>query len=378
MELEGKQRRIWAEIDLDAAEHNFKLINEKFERVCCVVKANAYGHGAIQLSRLYEKLGAAYLAVSNLEEAIQLRNAGIRIPIMILGYTPVSCVEELSVFNLTQCVYSSAYAEELHDRCAQAKAVINVHLKLDTGMGRIGFQYHDESDELDLLIDAARKPFFRAEGVFTHFAAAEEDEIFTKKQHALFLKACERLRMRGIPIKIAHCSNSAAIVNYPDFSGNMVRAGIVLYGIAPSGCASASNFLPILTLKSVVSNSKLIKKGYSVSYGREFIACEDTPVITISAGYADGFFRSNTNNWVFVNGRRCRIIGKICMDQFMAVCKEAKIGDVVELYGNNITVNEVASFNKTIPYEILCAIAERVPRVFLRNGKVVEIVDKLA
>lgn len=375
MQLSNKQKRLWAEIDLDAIDYNFSVMPKP---ICCVVKANAYGHGSIQLAKEYEKLGADYLAVSNIEEAIQIRNSGVHVPILVLGYTPPTCACDLEKYSITQCVYSFDYALELSNECVKQNKNIKCHLKIDTGMGRIGFQFHDGVDELKEAFDASLLPGFYFEGIFTHFAIADEqqDDGFTNKQANYFLEAIETLENLGLHFKIKHCSNSAAVLKYPELRFDMVRAGIALYGINP---LPESSFVlkPALSLWSVVSNVKTIRKGDSISYGRSFVAKKDLKVATIPLGYADGFWRSNFGRNVYINGKYCQIIGKICMDQIMVACDDAKIGDLVEVYGPHIPICDVACYNNSISYEVLCSIGERVPRVYKSNGKIVEVLDKL-
>lgn len=368
------QKRLWAEVNINNIIFNLKTINKP---VCCVVKANAYGHGAISLARIYEKCGVNYFAVSNIEEAIQLRNAGIKSHILILGYTPVKCAKQLAQFNLEQTVYNVDYASALSKQAFDSDVFINIHLKIDTGMGRIGFQFHNGINELSFAYEAACQPRLNTIGIFTHFAISDEGvNNYTKEQFKFFTSAITYLEDRGIKFQVKHCSNSAAIIDYPEYHLDFVRAGLSLYGINPTKNKNVV-LKPALSLWSVVSNVKIVRKGDSISYGRTFIADRDMQIATIPIGYADGFWRSNQGNCVFINGEYCRIVGRVCMDQIMVECNNAKIGDLVEIYGEHITIEKVASYNHTIPYEILCAIGERVPRVYIKDRQVVEIVDKL-
>lgn len=374
MKLSNVQKRLWAVVNLNNAKNNFCLIDSP---VCCVIKANAYGHGAIQLAKLYESLNAKYFAVSNIEEAIQLREAGIKSHILIFGYTPVECADKLFQYDLEQTVYNHDYAFELSKQALINGVRIKIHIKIDTGMGRIGFQYHSGINELPSAYIASTLPQLDAIGIFTHFAVSDEGENdFTKEQFKYFTKAISYLENRGIRFKVKHCSNSAAIIDYPDYHLDMVRAGLFLYGINPT---VNTNVLlkPVLSLWSVVSNVKQIRKGDSVSYGRSFVADKDMMVATIPIGYADGFWRSNQGSFVYINNSYCRIIGRVCMDQIMVECTNAKIGDLVEIYGEHVTVEKVADYNHTIPYEILCSIGERVPRIYLKNNRIVGVVDNL-
>lgn len=377
MVFQDKQKRTWAEINLDAVINNYKKIKKTGGKICCVVKANAYGHGAVELAKIYQKLGAEYLAVSNLEEAIQLRNADIILPILILGYVSPFCVKDLAKYKLTQTLYSVEYAEMLLEQCKEQDVKIKIHIKIDTGMGRIGFQYHDGIDELQESLKYCFNLYFDIEGIFTHFAIAEDTkDNFTICQAKYFKKAIEFFEKNGVKFKYKHCSNSAAILNYAQYGFDMVRAGILLYGISPVDCFDA-DFEPVLSLKTVVSNIKTIRRDDSVSYGRTFIADKEMKVATISVGYADGLLRSNTGNSVYINGKKRKILGRICMDQTIVEGQDVSIGDIVEIYGKHITVKDVARHNNTISYEILCSINSRVPRVYFYNGRIVEILDCL-
>ena len=374
MEISLTQKRLWAIINLDNATHNFNLIKHP---LCCVVKANAYGHGAVPLAKLYEKLGAVFLAVSNIEEAIQLRNSGIKKPIIILGYTPVECAKILYKYNIDQAVYNYQYAEELNKKCISEGIVINIHLKIDTGMGRIGFQYHHKHNELGSALSVCGFSNLNHVGIFTHFSNSDSiSDDYTKKQFNCFREAVDFFKSNNIIFKYIHCSNSAALINYPQYCCDMVRAGLVLYGIAPV-CKTSFDLKPVLSLYSVVSNVKKINKGDSISYGKTFIAKKDIVVATLPIGYADGFWRSNQNGFVYLNNKRCKIIGRVCMDQIMVECDNANIGDLAEIYGEHISIYEAAERNNTIPYEILCSISARVPRVYIKKGKIVEIIDKI-
>ena len=394
MQIQHEQRRVWAEIDLDALEHNYRQIRSRLGSgagLCCVIKANAYGHGAPAVAALYEQLGAECLAVSNIEEAIQLRNAEIQLPILILGYTPAPCVGELAKHRLTQCIYSYEYAKLLSDCASREEVTLDVHLKLDTGMGRIGFRYGgDEADEqsLDEMLRVVALPSLCVRGIFTHFSMADDGEsgdAFSKQQYDLFCEAVRKLESRGAHFAIKHCANSAALMDHADVHMDMVRAGIVLYGLLPSDCIrNKPDLIPAMTLKSVVSHIKTVRPGESISYGRTFIAERDMRVATVPIGYADGYRRSNAEQGaaLLIRGNKAPIIGRICMDQLMVdishipgVC----LGDEVTVFGRApaMTADEVARVGATVGYEILCAVGVRVPRVYLRGGRVVDIQDHL-
>lgn len=390
----SKRKRFWAEIDMNAAEHNFKLIKSKLDsktKLCCVVKANAYGHGAVYLSKLYEKLGADFFAVSNIEEAMQLRNNGISAPILILGYTPTSCASILAENNISQSVFSHSYAREL-SKCAQADGVkVKIHIKLDSGMGRIGFDCIHQNDEmLNSIVDVCNMAGLENEGIFTHFALADDGidgAEFTKIQYERFISAVDSLRERGIEFEIKHCANSATTFEYPEYHLDMVRVGVVLYGLAPSqkvrGC---EELIPVMSLKSVISMIKEIEEGDTVSYGCTFKATKKTKIATAPVGYADGFWRSNAANGtqMLIRGQRVNIVGRVCMDQLMldvTDIKGVREGDYITLIGADknefIGADELAKNNGTIGYEMICAIGERVPRFYIKDHDIVFVKDNI-
>jgi len=390
----SKRKRFWAEIDMNAAESNFKIIKSKLQddtKLCCVVKANAYGHGAVYLSKLYERLGADFFAVSNIEEAMQLRNNGIKTPILILGYTPANCASILAENNISQSVFSYSYAKEL-SKCACADGVsVKIHIKLDSGMGRIGFDcIHESARMLDSVAEVCSLSGLIREGIFTHFAVADEGEDgreYTRLQHERFTRAIEALSSRGINFEIKHCANSATTFDYPEYHMDMVRVGVVLYGIAPSGkVKGCEDLTPVMSLKSVISMIKEIEAGDTVSYGCAFTAEKKTRIATAPVGYADGFWRSNSANGtqMLIRGQRVNIVGRVCMDQLMldvTDIKGVREGDYITLIGSDreeaITVDELAKNNNTIGYEMICAIGERVPRFYIKDHEIVFVKDNI-
>lgn len=381
-------RRTWAEIDLDAAAHNFRAVRQAVNpgsKVCCVVKADAYGHGAVRMAQEYEALGADWFAVSNLEEALQLRLSGITRPVLVLGFTPAEEAISLAEHNISQCVYSSEYAEALSG-CAQAAGVtVNIHVKIDTGMSRLGFYFQDidrDGGALQQVKRVCTLPGLHPEGIFTHFAVSDggvNGDAFTMRQFGCFKELIEALQREGITFELRHCANSAAIFDYPLSHFDMVRAGIVIYGLYPSAdLRHRPDLHPVLSLRSVVSHVKTLKAGATVSYGRDFTADREMTVATIPVGYADGYPRrlSPGGAQVLIHGRRCPILGRICMDQLMAdvsALDSVKIGDAVTLIGRDgeeeILADELAACEGTINYEVICGLSKRVPRVYLKNGK---------
>ena len=390
--MDSLRRRSWAEIDLDAAEYNFRQIRSALKaetKLCCVIKANAYGHGAVELARLYTELGADWFAVSNIEEALQLRLAKISVPILVLGYTPPDCAGLLSKHNISQCLYSYEYAEALSSAATEEKVAVSAHVKFDTGMGRIGFRcMGGEHDELDFALAACKLPGINVEGAFTHFAVADEcsrGEEFTRRQYQNFVTGTKFLKDNGVRLKVRHCANSAAIFDYPEFQLDMVRAGVILYGARPSGDVEhIPELKPVMTLRSVISHVKTVYPGESVSYGRVFKADKAMKVATVPIGYADGFWRANYKApyTLSVNGSDAPILGRVCMDQLMVDVTGVRcgIGDEVVVFGSEPghTADDIAEINGTINYEVLCAVGERVPRIFIKGGKIVSWYDILS
>lgn len=373
MELLDIQKRVFAEIDLNALEDNYNSFQGP---VCAVVKADAYGHGSKVISHFLEEKGVNYFAVSNIEEAIELRKSGIKAHILILGYTPASAASYLSSYSIEQCVYSYNYAYDLNEYAKLANVKVSIHIKIDTGMGRIGFQVHDNHNELEEACLACSLSNLEPTGIFTHFAIADEGKNdYTKGQYDAFMHTIKYLSERGINFKIRHCANSAAILDYKEYHLDMVRAGIALYGINPS--PYEHHLKPVLSLKSIVSHVKMIKKGDTVSYGRKFQATKDTLIATIPVGYADGIMRSSTGFYVNINGKKCEIVGRVCMDQMMVIAKDAKVGDEVIIYGDGVDMTDAAKYNNTIAYTLLCAISRRVVRVYKYNGEIIAIRDEL-
>ncbi len=378
------KRRSWAEIDLDHTQHNFVCIRQRLAKgtkLCCVIKANAYGHSAVQLADLYQQLGADYLAVSNIEEALQLRQHEIHLPILILGYTPADCAALLAKYDITQCVYSYEYGMALSQNAVRAGVTVKVHIKLDTGMGRIGFVCRDADDEVETIAAVCHAEGLDTEGVFMHFAVADEGEdgkAYTASQFTHFMSAIAALEKLGVTFRIRHCANSAAIFDYPEFHLDMVRAGVVLYGLKPSQqVQNLPDLKPVMSLHSVIAHIKTLQPGQSVSYGRTYTAEKAQRVATIPLGYADGFRRMNGQQRysLCVNGKSAQILGRVCMDQLMVDVTdiECNLGDEVLVFGDvaPYTVDEIARINGTINYEIVCDVGERVPRAFVQDGAII-------
>ena len=370
-------RRTWAEIDLQALTGNLAAVSRITDKpVYAVVKADAYGHGAARAASALEAAGAAGFAVSNLAEAEELLDAGIDKPVLILGYTPVECASRLGRKGIEQCIYSLEYARLLNEQAEAAGVTLTAHLKLDTGMGRIGFDFRDDSGfDLAGATQALSMKNIRTVGVFMHFAVADSMESsdleFTARQHQRFESAVARLE-KIHPFKLRHCCNSAASLCLREDKGDLVRAGIILYGLAPSPeVALPEGIRPVMSLYSTVSLVKTIEQDQSVSYGRTYVAPGRRRIATVCAGYADGVPRLLSGvGHVIIRGKRVPIVGRVCMDQFcvdVTDIPDVAMGDTVTIFGPGLPVEEVADAAQTINYEILCGITKRVPRVYI-NG----------
>ena len=374
--------RTWAEIDIPALIHNFKTIKNTaaHSKLMAVVKANAYGHSVTDVAPVLEENGADWFAVSNIDEALQLRNSGISKPILILGYTPVAMAAVLAENNISQCVYSPEYASMLSAEAVRNNIKINIHIKLDTGMSRLGFNCRDgELSGLSDAIAAARLSGFSFEGIFTHFAVSDrsksEEDGFTDCQYERFIEAVSEFEKAGLKPEFKHCCNSAGLILDNDKHLDLCRPGIILYGLAPSDAKELErDLIPVMTLKSVVSMVKEIKEGDTVSYGRTFKAEKNMRIATVAAGYADGYPRALSGKfYVLINGKKAPILGRICMDQMsvdVTDIDDVKMGDEVILFGKELAVEALAKHCSTINYEIVCGISPRVPRIILNGKKV--------
>lgn len=363
--------RTWAQIDMDALAGNFRTIRESCtQKIYAVVKADAYGHGAVPVARALDALGADGFAVATAEEAIELRQNGIPKPILVLGFTPPELAEALWQFDVTQCVYSLEYARALNKNAKNGK--VKGHLKLDTGMGRIGFDCR--SEEMPGITDA--KAVLELEnleisGVFAHFAVADTpgEEAFTRQQYSRFQKAVALLESEGYRFAEKHCRNSAGALLFSEENTDAVRAGIVLYGLTPSGNMTLpEEFRPVMSLYSRVSMVKTVAEGESISYGRTYVAPGKRRIATVAAGYGDGVPRLLSNRGsVLIRGKRAKIVGRVCMDQFCVDVTDiegVEMGDVVTVFGPGLPVEEVAAAAETINYEVVCGISKRVPRIY--------------
>ncbi len=390
--LDTLLNRSWAEVDLDAIAANARAIRALVRRgadVMGVVKADAYGHGVDQVVPVLLANGVSRLAVSMLDEAVQLRNQGIEAPILVLGYTDPRRAEEILRRRVTQTVFSLDLARALSDAAVRLGTEVRVHVKVDTGMGRVGFQAGFDAVKSVVAIHAL--PNVVVEGMYTHFATADEpDPAFTLQQFERFTGIASELGRIGVHVPILHACNSAALARFPSMHLDVVRPGLALYGIAPKDCPGFGpgglGLRPALSLKSNLILVKDIEPGASVSYGRRFVAARPSRIGTIPIGYADGYSRSLGGRAdVLVGGRRAPIVGRICMDSCMADLTDlpgsAATGDEVVLVGRQggeeITADEIADRMGTISYEVVCLAGKRVPRAYFEKGELRSIRNQL-
>ena len=376
-------RRTWAEIDLDALAHNYRqarAIAGPGVKYLGVVKADAYGHGAVRVSRTLEALGADYLAVSSLDEARELRQNGIQAPILILGHTPPELTEQLIAYRITQAVSAKAKAEAYSAAASACGGTLKIHIKVDTGMSRLGFLVRGGhfAAGVESIALSCRLPGLEPEGIFTHFSAADEDtpadESYTKEQFRLFMEVLSALEDRGAAFPLRHCANSGALARYPETYLDMVRPGIALYGAGAD--RDRLGLRPVMTLKSSVSTIKIFDPGTDISYGRIFRTAGKTRVGILPIGYADGLFRGLSNRASFQTPQGpAPILGRICMDMTMVdltALPGIGVGSELEIFGGLQPADKLAALLGTIPYELTCAVSKRVPRLYLRGGQVVE------
>ena len=370
------QKRTWAEISLPNIRHNYEAIRRSLPEGCRflgVVKADAYGHGALPVSRLLQEAGADYLAVSCLDEALELRRGGITMPILILGHTPPEYTGLLIEQGLTQTVSALAKAREYSAEAARLGKSLRVHIKLDTGMSRLGFLCAGDYFDIGVgnVIASCQLPNLEPEGIYTHFAVSdeegEENEAYTREQFDLFQRVIAAVRERGgVEFAIRHCANSGAVVNYPEMALDMVRPGLLLYGYGDD--TGDLGLLPCMRLVTTVSTIKHYEAGTAVSYGRRFVTKRHTRMGVLAIGYADGLPRVLSNKCSFyVAGGYAPQRGSICMDMCMLDLTElpqAAVGDEVEIFGEHNDIEALAKEAGTISYELLCAVSKRVPRVY--------------
>ena len=381
--MKSTLKRTWAEIDLDALEYNYKKIREHIGenvKFLGVVKADAYGHGAIMVSERLQSLGADYLAVSSIDEAMELRYNGITMPILILGHTPREQVDRLICFNITQAVTCEAKAVEYSEEAKKYGGTLKIHIKVDTGMSRLGYICEGDYFEhgVDGICYACGLPGLEAEGIFTHFAVSDEpDEAskeYTLHQLELFMnvytavekKMCKKFRLH-------HCANTGATSDYPIAHLDMVRPGLLLYGYGEF--AKKLSLKPVMTMKSTISTIKIYPEGTKISYGGLYTTKKTERLGVIPYGYADGFLRCLSNRYsVMTQNGAAAVRGRICMDMCMIDLTDKPdvgVGDEVEIFGPENPIEDMADTAGTIPYEIVCAVSKRVPRHYISQNRVI-------
>ena len=388
--MDYKLNRAWVEIDLDAIAHNvreIKRVTGNKVEMMGVVKADAYGHGVSEVVRTLLDNGVTQLAVSMLDEAIQIRKMGIGVPVLVLSYTDPVRAEEIVFYHVTQTVFSLDLARALSAAAVKLGKTAKIHVKVDTGMTRVGFM--PGYSAVKNIMEISKLPGVIVEGIFTHFASADESERdYTEMQFRKFMSVCSELARVGIHIPIKHVCNSAGIIQYPQMYLDMVRPGIILYGLYPSQEVDRNIIClkPAMTLKANVILVKDVEKDTCISYGRTFRTSRPSRIATLPIGYADGYPRLLSNKGrVLINGESAPIVGRICMDQCMVdvtdLKHEVRVGDEAALFGCQngaaISVEEVAEAIGTINYEIVCIIGKRIPRVYIKDGRICSVLNYL-
>lgn len=380
--MDAQMKRTWAEVDFDKLAHNYHALRglaPAGTKYLGLVKADAYGHGAVPVAKKLEELGADYLGVACLDEAIEVREAGVKTPILILGCTSSIYAAELVKYNITQACYDLEYAKELSAGAQKAGGTITVHIQCDTGMTRLGFMCHEDTMEKSAseIIEAVKLPGLKAEGIFTHFSDSDGSEEYTMLQFGRFQDIIQRVRDLGYEFEIRHCANSAATLLYPATYLDMIRPGIVQFGHFPDTKMDHAlcDLVPVLELKSRVATVRDVPANTPVSYGRTNTLTRPSRLAVIPVGYGDGFCRGFSNKLtVLINGKKLPIVGRICMDMCMVDVTDApdvKEGDVAILYGSDGTsdqpVEAGAEIMNTISYELLCVLTKRIPRIYLNK-----------
>ncbi len=383
--------RVYAKIDLDAIAYNMEQMKQNIRpetKVMAVIKADGYGHGAVQIAEMMERWNYIWgFAVATLDEAVVLRTEGIQKPILVLGCVFPDQYMEMLKHEIRMNIYTEEMAESISRMAAREGKTAYMHIKLDTGMSRLGFGINEQSVETIKRI--SKMPNVNMEGIFTHFTKADEkDKTFTKKQIQEFVWMTERLKEKNVRFTYEHCSNSAGIIDVPEANFDIVRAGISTYGLYPSEEVDKTNvkLKPALALKSHVAFVKEIESGTPVSYGGTFVAKEKMKIATIPVGYADGYPRSLSNKgYVLIRGKKAPILGRVCMDQFMVDVTQIEgvsFGDKVTMIGKDgneiLPVEVLSELSGRFNYEFVCDLGKRIPRVYVRDGKIAEQVDYFA
>lgn len=385
-------KRTWAVINLDHIANNVNTIKQHLSGktlLMAVVKADAYGHGDKFTAPLLAELGANWFGVSNIIEALSLRAQGITQPILIFGYTPIEYVATLKEKDLTQTVYSLEYAKALQQAAQLIGVNINIHIKIDSGMSRLGFiSGHDLTSLIKELEEVCQQSHLLPEGIFTHFASADEQNqdaiAYTHEQYACFCQIVDVLKNRGITFRLRHCCNSAATFNYPEMHLDMVRTGVVLYGLNPNAHFPLNvNLKPVMSFYSCISMVKEIAQDTPIGYGRSYIANNTMRIASVPVGYADGYCRALSNqSQVLVKGALANVVGRISMDRMMidvTHIPNAAPGDIVTLVGTDschtLTFDDIAFLSNTNSYERVAAIGKRVPRVYYQDNQEIGSID---
>ncbi|HEK9100407.1 alanine racemase [Bacillus pfraonensis] len=377
------------EVNLDAIKHNVrefeKRVNDKNIEMMAAVKANAYGHGAVEVAKAAIEAGVNQLAVAFVDEGIELREAGISVPILILGYTPVEAAKDAVEYDIMMTVYRIEDLKEINENAKEIGKKARIQVKIDTGMSRIGLQ---EEEIVPFLEELKNMKYVEVEGIFTHYSTADEiDKTYTNMQTSLFEKAVDIAKKMGIHLPYIHSSNSAGSMELSNTFQNMVRVGIGIYGMYPSKEVDHTvvSLQPALALKSKVAHIKHAKKNRGVSYGNTYVTTGEEWIATVPIGYADGYNRQLSNKgYALINGIRVPVIGRVCMDQLMLDVTKAMpvhVGDEVVFYGTQgeeeIAVEEIADMLGTINYEVTCMLDRRIPRVYKENGETTAVVNIL-
>lgn len=382
----NKYQRVQAEINLDTIRENVKAIRTLLKedtKFMAIIKADGYGHGAISIAHALNNHVDGF-GVATVREAENLRNAGIDKMILVLSFTFFEYYDLIVKYDISQTIFSYEAAEKLNEEAKKQGKKAKVHLKIDTGMGRIGFTDDEESAETIKRI--SELPYLELEGIFTHFASSDSsDKSYVRDQLNRYTSFVRFLEEKGVVIPIHHVSNSAAIIDHPEANFDMVRAGIITYGLYPSDevFKTRLSIKPALTLRSHVIFVKEVEAGVGISYGSTFVTTKRTKIATLPLGYADGFPRKLSNKgYVLIHGKRASVLGRVCMDQTMVDVSDipdVKVGDMVTIIGEDgaekISVEDLATMTDTINYEFVCNLTKRVPRIYLEKGKVVASMD---
>ncbi len=383
--------RVYARVDLDAIAYNMEQMKKNLNpntEIMAVIKADGYGHGAIQIAQMLEQVNYVWgFAVATLDEAIVLKNADIKKPVLVLGCVFPDQYMEMLKHDIRMNVYTEEMAESISQMAKREGMTAHMHIKLDTGMGRLGFDINEQS--VATITRISNMENVNMEGIFTHFAKADEkDKSFTEKQMKDFSWMLQKLKENNVCFEYEHCSNSAGIIDMCGTSHDLVRAGISIYGLYPSEEVNKEyvKLKPAMALKSHVAFVKEIEAGTPISYGGAFVADKRMTIATIPVGYADGYPRKLSNaGYVLIRGKKAPIIGRICMDQFMVDVTDIEgvsFGDKVTLIGNDgnksISIEELGELSGRFNYEFICDLGKRIPRVYVKDGKIAEQVDYFA